>query len=257
MSYYFIYEESIMDIKLIIIWIEAFIIIALGTYMFFSEPKEKVVTQYKTEYKTVVKEKIVEKECKPKMKVVYKIPTKKLQKNTFLLATDSDMNNNFTISLISKTPIKDDDKKGETILLNGFLEELGYKSKFMLSANKKLIQNSYFRVINKKTKDTYTSPLCFENIGEGGLYDVKLNIIGGGVFCDVEELREDEVLVLDKEIDMPQLDDGDFMANGFIEDVGQIFQELNITLPDINKTKLKEILLKNIEVNEESSQSIQ
>lgn len=242
-----------MEIEKIIIWLQAFIILILGVFIFFSEPKEKIVTKYETKYKTIVQEKIIEKECEPKVKVVYKKESKKPKKPNFLLASDTDIHNKFTIFLMSKTPIKETED-GETILLHGTLEELGFKSKFMLSANKKLIKNSYFQVQNKKTKDTFTSSLCFESMDKGEMFETKLSIIGGNVFCDIEALKDDESFVLDGRHSSlygdKKMDEGDFMAEGFMEDITHIFKELNATMPDINKTKLKEILLKELDIDE-------
>lgn len=253
-AYLFLGRKNIMELEKIIIWVQAFIILGLGAFIFFSKPKEKIVTKYETKYKTIVEEKLIEKECEPKVKILYKKEPKAPKKDNFLLAKDRDMHEKFTIMLLSKTPIKEK-QPTKTILLHGLIEEAGYKSKFMLSADKKLVKNSYFKVENRKTKDTFTSPLCFESVDEGEFFEVKLSVIGGGVFCDIEEIKDDTSFTLEEQESMQngkKLDEGEFMAKGFIEDISNIFKELNVTMPDINETKLKEILLRDMDIIQEA-----
>lgn len=249
-----------MNIKDLLIWIQGIIIVALVGYIYMSEPKEKIVTKEKVKYKTIVKEKLIEKECKPIILVRKRKNIKTKQEDNILLSV-MDTDKKFTIHLMSKNSYKVSDKY-EAAMINGFLEEGGEKSYFLMDVNKNLLKNSYFKVKNVKSKDIFISRKCFENIEKSDIYEAKLSIIGGNVFCDVKGVNEEEFkqeAYQDNLYENMNEEEQQNVVKQFVGDLNMTLSELGIQLKtkDINKTKIENFIKQqNIQIEDIDEQTL-
>lgn len=153
-------------------------------YIYFQEPEVKEVV--KTEYKTVVednlvyKDKVYTEEIEEEKKPVETITAHQNSEQTYTLAKTSDLNQRYTISLLSY----EQPSKGtafDKIVLNGFLNDFDIDSRFIMEVNQEMLESVnevYFKVIDSKTKKTYINhDYCLNNTVANYIYKTDLQVI--------------------------------------------------------------------------------
>ena len=198
-----------------LIYALSLIVSILIGYIVIQEPHVEVVT--KTKIKTIVKEKIVyqnNKECnekKPTKEIITSLhDIKTTEKKENIISTSTDNRHRFTISLLSNEKINTSDSF-KNIILNGTLKSESYQSIFILDIDQAILkQNNIFF----KIEDSYHKMIiqgdatCLQDILEGFIYKVELEIIDNNINCMVFQDRKikenDKYTIQPKEQTVPK-----------------------------------------------------